>query len=150
MHFFNSHMFKSRAGVNRSSSIQVCWKLKITFSLDAGPRTHKRVTHSNTLICKNKNHSAVCSRMKSFNSLRGQENWKTLQWLIHKNHYKSDLEIFCKTQIIIVLSHGGDHIHEEQWKNTVICHLWQLSEPQLLDKMWVTFWTIYKGFINCN
>lgn len=38
MHFCDSHMFQSRAGVNRSSLIQVCWKLKITFSLDAGPR----------------------------------------------------------------------------------------------------------------
>lgn len=42
---------------------------------------------------------------------------------MHKNLYKSNLEIFRKVLIIIVLSHGGKRFHEEGWKNAIIFHL---------------------------
>lgn len=61
--------------------------------------------------------------MNSFNSLRVKENWKTVQRMNHKNRYKFELEIFGQMEIIIVLSHNGDHFHEEKLKNTVTRHL---------------------------
>lgn len=70
---------------------------------------------------------------------------------MHKNLCKSDLEIFCKVLIIIVLSHGGERFHEEGWKNEIIFHLkfnYFIKSGLIFGPFMNDLWTVTTGFIN--
>lgn len=55
--------------------------------------------------------------MNSFNSLRGKRNGTPVQWLNHKNHYKSELEIPLSNR-----NPTTDIFMEEKWENH--CHIY--------------------------